>query len=153
MSTTNLAEQPIRETVQVRPAIIPCFVYDNAPAAIDFLCAAFGFERHLVATGETPSDILHAQLTLDGNMIMLSTGRPTTRERFGMVAPGSTNGLVTSCTCVTVADPDAHYAKAKKAGAGIVMEPHDNPYGGRGYEARDPEGNVWSFSNYDPWAA
>jgi hypothetical protein len=32
------------------------------------------------------------------------------------------------------------------------MEPEDKPYGGRGYAARDPEGHVWSFGSYDPWA-
>jgi uncharacterized glyoxalase superfamily protein PhnB len=135
----------------LRPAIMPCFVYNDAPAAIDFLCNAFGFERHLTVPGEQPGDIVHAQLTLDGNMIMLSTAKPGSRERFGMVAPGATNGLVTSCTCITVADPDAHYARALAAGAPVMGPPHDNEYGGRGYETRDPEGNVWSFANYDPW--
>ena len=132
--------------------IIPCLIYEDAPAAIDFLCRSFGFARHLVVPGETPRDIVHAQLTLDGNMIMLSSAKPHSRERFSMVAPGATGGLVTACICVTLADPDAHYARAAAAGAAIIDAPHDNPYGGRGYEARDPEGNMWSFSSYDPWA-
>jgi uncharacterized glyoxalase superfamily protein PhnB len=28
----------------------------------------------------------------------------------------------------------------------------DQDYGGRGYSCRDPEGNVWSFGSYDPFA-
>jgi uncharacterized glyoxalase superfamily protein PhnB len=32
--------------------IIPTFHYDDAPAAIDFLERAFGFERHAVYEGE-----------------------------------------------------------------------------------------------------
>jgi uncharacterized glyoxalase superfamily protein PhnB len=50
-------------------------------------------------------------------------------------------------------DPDAHFAIAQAAGARIIRAPHDNDYGGRSYEVRDPEGIVWSIGNYDPWAA
>jgi uncharacterized glyoxalase superfamily protein PhnB len=32
------------------------------------------------------------------------------------------------------------------------MPPEDQDYGGRVYSARDPEGHVWSFGSYDPWA-
>ncbi len=38
----------------------------------------------------------------------------------------------------------------KAAGAEITMAPHDNDYGGRGYAARDLEGNEWSFGSYVP---
>ena len=31
------------------------------------------------------------------------------------------------------------------------MEPEDQPYGGRLYSCRDPEGHVWHFGTYDPW--
>ena len=136
----------------VRPSITPCLVYDDAPAAIDFLCQAFGFKRHLVVPGGNDRDIVHAQLSLGGNLIMLSSASPGARERFGMVTPAATAGLVTACICVALDDPDAHYARAAAAGAPIVAPPHDNEYGGRGYEARDCEGNVWSFGSYDPYA-
>ena len=136
----------------IRPSITPCLVYADAPAAIDFLCTAFGFTRHLVVPGGTERDIVHAQLTLDGNMIMLSSASPSTRERFGMVTPAATGGLVTACICVALEDPDAHHARAAAAGAAIMGALHDNEYGGRGYEARDCEGNVWSFGSYDPYA-
>ena len=135
-----------------RPSITPCLVYADAPAAVDFLCRAFGFTRHLVVPGGSETEIAHAQLTLDGNMIMLSSASPATRARFGMVTPADTGGLVTGCVCVALADPDAHYARAAAAGADITGVPHDNEYGGRGYEARDCEGNVWSFGSYDPYA-
>ena len=44
-----------------RATVIPCFRYRNAPAAIEWLCATFGFEKHLVV----PNDdgiVAHAQL-------------------------------------------------------------------------------------------
>jgi len=54
---------------------------------------------------------------------------------------------------VVVADADVHHARATAAGAGVPETPADRPYGGRDYIARDPEGNLWSFGTYDPWAA
>jgi uncharacterized glyoxalase superfamily protein PhnB len=35
-----------------RATVIPCFRYRNAPAAIEWLCATFGFEKHLVVPNE-----------------------------------------------------------------------------------------------------
>ncbi|ATB28355.1 aminotransferase [Melittangium boletus DSM 14713] len=49
-----------------------------------------------------------------------------------------------------VADVDAHCARARAAGAAIVMEPYNTEYGSRNYAARDLEGNVWSFGTYRP---
>ena len=49
-------------------------------------------------------------------------------------------------------DPDALYERAKRAGARIEMEPTDQDYGSRDFIARDPEGNIWSFGTYDPFA-
>ena len=70
--------------------------------------------------------------------------------RYGLAA-GTVE--LTTCICVVVADADAHHARAQAAGAEIIVPPHDNDgYPGRGYDARDPEGNVWSIGTYDPWA-
>ena len=41
--------------------IIPTFRYHDAPAAIEFLCRAFGFEKHAVYEGEGGT-VAHAQL-------------------------------------------------------------------------------------------
>ena len=42
--------------------------------------------------------------------------------------------------------------EAKAAGAEIVIDIADQDYGGRGYACRDPEGHLWWFGSYDPWA-
>lgn len=52
-----------------------------------------------------------------------------------------------------VTDADAHYARAKAAGARIVIDIADQDYGGRGYACADPEGYLWWFGSYDPWRA
>ena len=54
---------------------------------------------------------------------------------------------------IVVDDADKHYARAVAAGAEIVMEIRDEDYGGRGYSCRDPEGHLWNFGSYDPWAS
>ena len=138
----------------VRPALISCLRYGDAPAAIDFLCAAFGFHRQAVYDDpDDPSIIHHAQLLLDGNMIMLGSDRPgDVKERYRWRTPAEAGGVTMSIYAV-VDDPDAHHSRAAAAGADIIRPPHDNEgYPGRGYEARDPEGNVWSFGSYDPFA-
>jgi uncharacterized glyoxalase superfamily protein PhnB len=48
--------------------------------------------------------------------------------------------------------PALRYRDAVAAGAEIVEKLADADYGGRGYSCRDPEGHVWSFGTYDPWA-
>jgi uncharacterized glyoxalase superfamily protein PhnB len=141
--------------MSVKPAIIPCLRYDNAPAAIDFLCAAFGFERHAVHVDESdPSIVVHAQLTDRGNMIMLSSvGRSDSEwaAKAGMTTVARAGGN-TQAPYIVLDDVDAHAARARAAGAEIIAEPEDQPYGGRVYSCRDPEGYVWSFGSYDPWA-
>ncbi|HJL17002.1 MAG TPA: VOC family protein [Sandaracinaceae bacterium LLY-WYZ-13_1] len=128
-------------------AIIPTFRYADARAAIDFLCAAFGFERHLVVDGEGDA-VAHAQLVLgrDG-MIMLGTARD---DAFGRLQRPP-EGFVTSSPYIVVEDVDGHHARAAEHGATIVHPPEDQAHGGRLYQAKDPEGNVWSFGSYDPW--
>ncbi len=57
----------------------------------------------------------------------------------------------TQAPYIVIDDVDAHAETARGAGAVIVREPRDEDYGGRVYSARDPEGYVWSFGNYDPF--
>ena len=137
----------------VRPAIIPNLLYEDAPAAIDFLCKAFGFEKRAVFADDRDSRIIqHAQLVLDGNMIMLSTyGKSDYTALAGLKTVRQAGGN-TQIPYIVIDDVDAHAVRARAAGADIFMEPTVQDYGGLNYSARDPEGNVWSFGNYDPWA-
>ena len=134
--------------------LIPCLRYKDAPAAIDFLCDAFGFTRHAVyADDSDPSLIHHAQLTFGTSMVMLGSARPGEMQALYGWQIAAEAGGITMCVCAYTADPDAHCAQAKAAGAEILRGPYDNEgYPGRAYDARDPEGNVWNFGSYDPWA-
>ena len=132
--------------------IIPTLRYADAPAAVEWLCTALGFIRHLVVPGANGS-IAHAQLTYRNSMIMLgSTGNAGGDYDRLIQQPNDVGGASTQAPYVIVDDVDAHCAQARAAGADIVMEPADQEYGGRHYACRDIEGHLWNFGSYDPWA-
>ena len=131
--------------------LIPTLRYRDAAAAIDWLCTAFGFEKHLVVPGEDGT-ITHAQLVFGNGMVMLGSVRD---DDFGHLQKplAMPDAPVSQSPYVIVSDVDAHHASAVAAGAKVVMEPEDQDYGGRLYACRDPEGNLWNFGSYDPWGA
>jgi uncharacterized glyoxalase superfamily protein PhnB len=131
--------------------ITPSLRYKDAPAAIAWLEKAFGFQRHLVVTGDDPQDIVHAQLTYGNGMLMLGSARENAWDRL-QATVAQAGGRATACLCVLVADADQHYQQAVAAGAEIVDPITDKEYGGRGYGCRDLEGNLWFFGTYNPWA-
>lgn len=118
--------------------IYPVLTYDDAKAAIAWLGEAFGFEPHAVYEGEDGM-IDHAELKLDGAFLMLSSKSDNIwSESNGPISVSLPDGI------------DAHYERAKAAGAEIVSEPEDKHYGSRDYAARDLEGNLWNFGTYVP---
>lgn len=135
-------------------SVVPCLRYRDAPAAIDWLCDAFGFERHAVYPNGDGT-IAHAEIstgrTGGRGLVMLGSA---VESDYGalMRQPDELGGANTQGIYVVVADVDAHYARARAAGARIAIDIRDQDYGGRDYTCRDPEGHVWTFGNYDPWA-
>jgi uncharacterized glyoxalase superfamily protein PhnB len=123
---------PAKDTIAT---VIPGLHYRDAPAAIEWLCRVLGFKRHLVVPGPDGT-IAHAELSFGHGMIMLGSGESAAKSEISLI----------------VADADAHYAVARAAGAEMMIEIEDKPYGGRGYACRDPEGHVWGVVTYDPWA-
>ncbi len=130
-------------------SVVPCLRYADPDAALAFLRRAFGFAEHLVARDEE-GRVAHAQLVLGGGMVMIGPAADPALHDWRLPREA---GCVTACTYVVVADADAHHARAAAAGAAVLEAPADRLYGGREYVARDPEGNLWSFGTYDPWAA
>ena len=133
---------------------IPALRYADAPAAIDFLCRAFGFAPHAVHSDPAdPKIIVHAQLEVGSGMIMLGSARAGEAQSLYGWKTAREAGGVTMSVCIVIADPDAHHARARAEGAEVIKPPYDNQgYPGRSWDARDPEGNVWNFTSYDPWA-
>lgn len=133
------------------PRISASVYYDDAAAAIDWLCKAFGFEVRLKAEGEG-GRIEHSELTFGEGLIMVGDTRAIA-ERPNAVpgkSPRSLEGAITQALCVFVDDADAHCEHARAAGAMIVDEPTTHDYGedywaDRGYRAADLEGHHWWF--------
>ena len=73
-------------------------------------------------------------------------------DEYGhQVATVKETGKPTGGIYVMVHDVEAHAARARSAGAEIIMEPEEQDYGGSNYTCRDFEGNIWSFGSYNPW--
>ena len=122
-------------------SIYPVLKYSDAPAAIDFLERAFGFQRHAVHEGDAGA-IVHGELRFGDQVVMVSSA--------GADNPIYDQGLGRTTVYVAVDEVDALHDTAKAAGAEIVLAPTDQDYGSRDFSARDPEGNIWSFGTYRP---
>ena len=123
--------------------------YKDAPAAIEWLCSAFGFEKHLVVPGENGA-IVHAQLSFGNAMIMLGSEIDNEYGKF-VKTPKDLNGINTQSVYIIVEEIDEHYRRAINTGAEIIMDIKDEDYGGRGYSCQDPEGYIWNVGSYNPW--
>jgi len=123
----------------MKPTIFPVLRYKDAPAAIEWLCRAFLFEKQVVFPAPDGT-IAHAELRREGGVIGISSATP----------PVATNpwSSVLQGVYATIDDVDAHCAQAQSAGARIAMSPYDTHYGSREYSAWDLQGHLWGFGTY-----
>ena len=122
--------------------IVPNLAYEDAPAAIEFLCRAFGFNEEMRM--EMPDGRLgHAELTLHGDTLMLASAFP----EAGLGSPKDLPHLHAQVS-IYVDDVDAHHEAAVAAGAEIMEPPMDMFWGDRIYRAVDPEGHRWMFQQH-----
>ncbi|OYQ35276.1 glyoxalase [Niveispirillum lacus] len=129
--------------------VTPCLRYRDARSAIAWLVRVLGFTEQLVVPGEG-DDIAHAQLVLGIGMVMLGSDR---QDMYGFRAPRP-DGAGAALNCFVIDDLDDLFARVVGAGEraleGCVL---DTPYGSRAFTVRDPEGHLWHFGTYDPWAS
>lgn len=107
-------------------SVIPVLAYPDVAEAVEFLTKAFGFEERL-RIGDH-----RAQLVF--------------RDGAVVVTDGGDGGATGHSVLVRVDDADAHRAQAERAGARVLDEPTDYPYGERQYNAEDIGGHRWTFS-------
>ena len=125
-----------------RPTVTPALFYRDGFAALDFLEAAFGFDRAMVIT-DADGNLAHAEMRVgrDGRVMIGGEWADHT------ASPASLGGRTSQSVHVLLdGGLDAHCARARAAGATILREPTDEFYGDRTYQARDPEGHVWAFA-------
>jgi uncharacterized glyoxalase superfamily protein PhnB len=121
-------------------AITPYLLYEDGAAACDFLVEAFGFREEL-RSHSPEGRVWHAELRLGSGVVYL--GEPA----HGYVSPRRSGGTSVSIYCY-VDDVDAHFERAREAGAEILAAPSDQAYGDRRYHAKDPEGHEWFFAKH-----
>jgi uncharacterized glyoxalase superfamily protein PhnB len=132
--------------------IVPFIAYEDAPGAIEWLCAAFGAREDEDAR-QTGADgaVGHAELDFGGATVFLATPTPEYqsprrhRKTCDAARRWQDNPWVIDGLFVEVDDVDAHHARALDHGAAILREPADQPYGFRVYTAEDVEGHRWMF--------
>lgn len=113
--------------------VIPVLIYPDVREAVAWLGDAFGFVER-VQIGEDH----RSQLSFGDGAVIIGDVRGERQP------PRS--GEVTHSVMVRVEDANAHCERARSHGAKILMEPTDFPYGERQYEAEDPAGHRWTFS-------
>jgi uncharacterized glyoxalase superfamily protein PhnB len=111
--------------------VIPELAYPDVAAASDWLCKAFGFSPRLRIANH------RVQLTYGAGAVIVIDGDVVDAE----AAARATHSVL-----VRVADADAHYERARAAGAKIASPPATYPFGERQYSAHDPYGHRWTFS-------
>jgi uncharacterized glyoxalase superfamily protein PhnB len=119
------------------PHVIPFLRYDDARAALQWLARAFGFEEQAVYDGPDGA-VAHAVMRWGTGMIML--GSSTRKADPLRMKTARELGAVNQGIYVHVPEVDAHYERAKAAGAEILLPVTDMEYGSREYAAREIEG-------------
>jgi len=135
------------------PSVIPMIAYEDGIGALEWLAKAFGFRESMRLSGPDGT-LSHGEMEAGDGIIMLATPTPAyespkrhretcERARRWSAVPWIIDGVL-----VYVGDLDAHYKRAKAAGATILSEIEDGPPGRR-YRAEDFEGHRWFFFQRD----
>jgi uncharacterized glyoxalase superfamily protein PhnB len=134
----------------IRVTTIPAIRYVDPDRAIQWLKTALGFTERVVYRNAA-GKVEHAELVLGNGMVMIGTAGHNQQSAHWFVQPHSVNA-VTSSVYLIVPDCDPVYASAKAAGADFLQEMETKRYGGSSFIVRDPEGQIWSLGEYDPWS-
>jgi uncharacterized glyoxalase superfamily protein PhnB len=142
-----------RSAATSTPSVIPMLSYEDGIAALEWLAKAFGFrERHRLAAPD--GRLAHAEMEAGDGLIMLASPTPDYqspkrhREVCAQARKWSAVPWIIDGVLVVVDDLDAHFARAKAAGATILSGIEEGPPGRR-YRAEDLEGHRWFFFERD----
>ena len=120
----------------------PMLSYEDPLAMADWLVRAFGF---------TELERMGTHVNLDGVMLDRPSDDYVCPRRHAELCEEMWRMLdtpfVVDGVYVVVEDLEAHFARAREAGATILSAVEDNPHvGQRQYRAADPEGHRWFFA-------
>jgi len=139
----------VKPTPSDWPRCSSAVFYQDAVAAIAWLCDAFGFQIRLKVEDQD-GRIAHSELTYGDGIVMVAQEDPQSERKWkaAMRSPRSLGGVGTQSIMFFVDDADAHCEHARSRGARIVEPPATHDYGkdywaDRSYGALDPEGHMW----------
>jgi PhnB protein len=124
------------------PVLSPYLCVSDAAQAIAFYQSAFGAVERYRLTDKKTGKVVHAELLIEGGLIMLSGENP----QWGNKSPSSLGGTAVTF-CVMVNNVDSAFDHAVAAGAKVLMEPADQFYGFRSCSVTDPFGHQWMFQH------
>ena len=119
-------------------AIIAYLYYKDVASVQRFLAKAFGFRKYGPANKDARGKIKHSAMMLGHDILMMGCPGPSYKNPREL-------GQATQCLFINVVNVEEHFERARKAGAKIIQELGDTPFGQRRYGAEDPEGHQWFF--------
>jgi uncharacterized glyoxalase superfamily protein PhnB len=146
MTETTQLQQAAGPAAPRPAALFNYFGYRDAPAAIDWLGRAFGFETTMLVPDDA-GGVAHSELRLGDAAIVIFS------DRDGYERPPRKGPTMGHGSYVTLADPahvDSIYARAHAAGAVTVWEPAPTEWGSYRFRVLDPEGYEWTFGIHRP---
>jgi PhnB protein len=139
-----------RQRENKMPDVVPYLTYEDGIAALEWLAEAFGFTETARFTSSSDGRLSHGEMSIGDGLVMLASPSPDYegpkrhRDNCEIAASWSALPWIIDGVLVYVEDVDAHYARAKAAGAVILSEPEDGPPARR-YRVEDLEGHRWMF--------
>jgi DNA-binding MarR family transcriptional regulator/uncharacterized glyoxalase superfamily protein PhnB len=128
-------------------AVIPGVYYEDARAGVAWLKAALGFETAEAWEG-AGGKVAFARMVFCGSPLFVSSrSRGTAWSAVGVSA--------INLACPDAADVERRHDLAQAAGAEFIRPLHRSvspafPEGVRQFDVRDPEGHLWTVSEYRP---
>ena len=121
-------------------SVAPMLSVREGARAVEFYKAAFGaVETYRV---ESPDGAVVSRLAIDGAEFWVADESP----EHANFSPATLNGGTTRII-LTIADPDAVFARAIAAGAREVHPVRDEEYGWRQGRLEDPYGHHWEIGH------
>jgi PhnB protein len=129
-------------TPQGYPRLSPYLCVAGADEAIAFYTRVFGAVERLRLPGPG-GRVGHAELAIGDALVMLSDEFPD----MGVAAPSTVGGTPVTLS-LYVADVDATFDEAVRAGATPLRPVEDQFYGDRSGQFLDPFGHRWSVATH-----
>jgi PhnB protein len=114
--------------------------------AIEFYKKAFDARCPFHALADDRKRVMHANIELFGGEVMLHDEFP--EMGGGVLSPVSRGGasMTININVPKPRDVDAAIARARSAGAEVLLEAEDTFWGARYGQVRDPFGHIWAFN-------